>query len=198
MRSPHDPLIALWQTAPQPDTHHLLRDLQRLNRLHWRLKVSVRAILAGLTVLFIFEEATGRVSTHGALSIAWILIIAIRTIRCRHARCNRSDAFTQDSVSLLKFMLARAKSDLFIARCLYAGVPCGAVAGFVVAKIAGLGASPSARAVHPLLQWIQTGAGIAALIVMTVTGAVLARSRRLQVQEFSEKLKSIEEIDDAL
>ena len=58
---PQDPLIALWQTTPKPDTSHLLPQLQRLNRLHRRLNRTVLAIVCGIDILLIFEEATGRV-----------------------------------------------------------------------------------------------------------------------------------------
>jgi hypothetical protein len=189
---PHDPLAALWQTAPKPNTHHLLRDLQRLKRLHDRLHRSVLAIICGIAVLLIFEEATGRVASHGILSVVWALGLAIGVVWRRRARCNRSDALTLDTVSLLKLMIARAKGDLFVARCLYAGVPSGAVFGYVLSKLAGIGASLSVRAVNPRLDMLQTGAGVAALIVMIVSGAILARSRRLQVQELGAKLRSIE------
>jgi hypothetical protein len=94
-------------------------------------------------------------------------------------------------VSLLKFMIARAKRDLRIARWLYAGVPCAAVASFLAVKLAGIGASPNTIAVPPRLHLFETGARVAALIAMTVTGVILARSRRLQVQELSEKLRLI-------
>ncbi len=188
---PNDPLVALWQTAPKPDTHHLLQDLQRVNRLHQRTNRSILAILCGIAILLIFEEATGRVATRGALSVIWILGLILGVVWRRRARCSRSDALTSDTVSLLKFMIARAKSDLFIARCLYAGVPCGAVFGYLVTKLAGIGAPPSAIAVPANLNLIQTAAGVAALIAMMVTGVILARSRRLQVQELSEKLRLI-------
>jgi hypothetical protein len=119
----HDPLVTLWQTAPKPDTQHLLQDLQRLDRLHQRLNRSVFAIMCGTSFLLIFAETTGRVTTHGTLSVIWILGLVIGVVWHRRARCNRSDALTLDTISLLKFMIARAKSDLFVARCLYAGVP---------------------------------------------------------------------------
>jgi hypothetical protein len=190
---PHDPLVALWQTAPKPNPHHLLRDLQRLNHLHRLHNRSVLAIVRGIAILLIFEEATGRVGSHGIVSGIWTLGVAVGIVWRRRARCSRFDALTLDTVSLLKAMIARAKSDLFVARCLYAGVPCGAVAGYVVANFAGISESSAAIAAHPRLHLIQTGAGIAALIIMMATGVILARSRRLQVQEFSEKLKSIED-----
>jgi hypothetical protein len=185
---PHDPLVALWQTAPKPDAHNLLQDLQRLNRLHQRHNRTIWAIMCGIAILLIFEEATGRLASHGILSAIWILGLLVGVFLQRRTRCNRVDALTLDTVSLLKFMIARAKKDLFVARCLYAGVPCGAVVGFIVAKLAGIGPS---QAVGPRLNMIQTGAGIAALIVMMVTGVILARARRLQVQDLTEKLKSI-------
>jgi hypothetical protein len=188
---PCDPLVSLWQTAPKPDTQHLLQDLRRLNRLHQRLNRIVFAIMCSTAVLLIFEEATGRVTTHGTLSVIWILGLVLGVVWHRRARCNRSDAITLDTVSLLNFMIARAKRDLRIARCLYAGVPCGAVAGFFAAKLAGIGGSPNAIAVPPHLHLIETGAHVAALVAMMVLGVILARSRRHQVQELSEKLRSI-------
>jgi len=188
---PQDPLVALWQTTPKPDTSHLLPQLQRLDRLHRRLNRTVLAIVCGIDSLLIFEEATSRVASHGILSVTWTLGLVIGLIFHRRARCNRSDALTLDTVSLLKSMIARAKSDLFVARCLYAGVPCGAVAGYIIVKLAGIGAPPLANGISPHLRTIQTGAGIAGLIVMMAAGAILARSRRLQVHELSDKLRSI-------
>jgi hypothetical protein len=188
---PQDPLIALWQTTPKPDTSHLLPQLERLNRLHRRLNRTVLAIVCGIDILLMFEEATGRLPSHGILSLIWTLGLVIGLIFHRRARCNRSEALTLDTVSLLKSMIARAKSDLFVARCLYAGVPCGAMAGYIVMKLAGIGAPPLANGIGPRLRTIQTGAGIAALIVMMAAGAILARSRRLQVHELSDKLRSI-------
>jgi hypothetical protein len=188
---PHDPLVALWQTASGSDNHHLMQDLQRFDRLHQRLNLSVWAIMCGIAILLIFEEATGRVASHGILSAIWILGLVIGVLWQRTARSDRSDALTLDTVSLLKLMIARARSDLFIARCLYAGVPCGAVAGLWAANLAGIGAAPWAKGVGPTLHILQTGAGIGALAVMIVAGAVLARSRRRQVQELSDKLRSI-------
>jgi hypothetical protein len=189
---PHDPLVTLWQTAPEPDPQRLVRDLQRSNRLHERLNRTVLAIMCGISLLLIFEEATGRIATHGALSVVWIVGLASGVVWHRRARCNRSDALILDTTSLLRFMIARAKSDLLVARCLYGGVPCGAGVGLFVAKLAGIGASPSAGALHPRLHLIQTGAGMAALLAMMVTGAILARARHLQVQQLSEKLRLIE------
>lgn len=186
-----DPLVSLWQSAPGPDTRDLVQDLQRLNRLHQRLSRIVFAIICGTSLLLIFEEATGRFTTHGMLSVIWILGLALGVAWHRRARCNRSDAITLDTVSLLRFMIARAKRDLRIARWLYAGVPCGAVAGFLAVKLAGIGASPNAIAVPPRLHLIEMGARVAALIAMMVIGVILARSRRLQVQELSEKLRLI-------
>jgi hypothetical protein len=189
---PQDPLIALWQTAPKPDTSHLLPQSQRLERLHRRLSRTVWGIVCGIDILLIFEEATRRVSSHGILSVIWTVGLVIGLIVHRRARCNRSDALTLDTVSLLKSMIARAKKDLFVARCLYAGVPCGAAGGYLVMDAAGLGARATSD-ISPRLDTIQTGAGLAALVAMMVAGVILARSRRLQVDELSDKLRSIEE-----
>jgi hypothetical protein len=187
-----DPLVSLWQTAAKPDKQYLLQDLQRLNRLHQRLYRIVFAIMCGTALLLIFEEATGRVTTHGTLSVIWTLGLVLGVLWHRRAQCNHSDAIALDTVSLLKFMIARAKRDLRIARCLYAGVPCGAVAGFLAAKLAGIGASPNAIAISAHVHLMQTGAGVAALIIMMVTGVILARSRSVQLRELSEKLRAVE------
>ena len=189
---PHDPLVSLWQTAPKPNTQHLMQDLQRLNRLHRRHNRSVLAIVCGIAALLVFEEATGRLASHGIVSAIWIAGVVAGLVWQRRARCSQLDALTPDTVRLLKAMIVRAKSDLFVARCLYAGVPLGAAVGYVVSKSAGIGASESGRAAHPHLEMVQTGAGVAALIVMMVVGVILARSRSVQVRELSEKLKAIE------
>jgi hypothetical protein len=185
---PRDPLVSLWQTAPKPDTQQLMRDLDRLKRLHARLNRTLFGVMSGFALLLIFEEATGRVQTHGALSAIWIVGLALALIRRRRTRCDRSDALSLDTVSLLRSMHARAKKDLFLARCLYAGVPGGAAVGFLVMKLADNGASPVAI-VHPWLYLIQTGVGVAVLVAMIVTGVVLARSRSLQVRDLGEKLR---------
>jgi hypothetical protein len=189
---PQDPLVALWQTTPKPDTQHLLQDLQYTNGMHQRLNRTVFAILCGISLLLIFEEATGRVATHGMLPAIWILGLVIGGVWHRRARCNRSDALTLNTVGLLKFMIARTKSDLFVARCLYAGVPSGAVAGFFAVKFAGGSGSPSASAAHAHLHLIQTGAGVTALVAMMLAGVILAHSRSVQVRDLRKKLESIE------
>jgi hypothetical protein len=185
----HDPLVTLWQTAPRPDTDNLLQDVQRLNRLHQRLDRSVWAIVCGFAILLIFEEATGGIASHGVLSVIWTLGLAIGAAWHRRARHNRSNTLTLDTVSLLESMIASARRDLFIARCLYRGVPCGAVTGYLVMDLAGIGAS--SVAINPHLYMMQKGAGIAALVIMMMVGVILARSRRLQVQELGDKLRLI-------
>ena len=191
--SPRDPFITLWHTAPEPDTHHLLQDLQRLNRLHQRFNRSLLAILCGFAILLVFEEATGRIATHGIVSALWISGVVVGAWRQRCARCTRLDALTADTVGLLKAMLAKAKSDLFVARCLYTGAPLAAGISFAVFKFAGAGsASPIMRVIPPGLEMIQTAAGAAALIIMIVVGIILARSRSLQVRDLDEKLTLFE------
>jgi hypothetical protein len=86
-------------------------------------------------------------------------------------------------------MIARAKKDLFVARCLYAGVPLGAAIGYIVSKLTGLGASAAA---HPHLEIVQTAASVTLLLGMMVTGVVLARARSTQVRDLNEKLRAME------
>lgn len=188
-----DPLAALWQTAPKSDTSSLLQDLQRVNRHHQRLYRIVFVILCGTGLLLIFNAVKERSMAHGALAVIWILGLVLGVAWYRRARCNRAEAITFDTVRLLRFMIARAQKDLRIARCLYAGAPCGAVAGFIMARLTGFGAAPNATAVSPHVYLIGTGAALAALIAMMAIGLVVARDRRLQVQELREKLRSIHE-----
>jgi hypothetical protein len=110
----------------------------------------------------------------------------------KRARCNRLDALTQGTISLLKAMITRAKKDLFVARCLYAGVPLGAAVGYVVSNFIGIGASSQGRAAHLHLEMVQRVADVVVLIVMMVAGVILARSRSVQVKELNEKLRAIE------
>jgi FtsH-binding integral membrane protein len=188
-----DPLAALWQTAPKSDTSSLLQDLQRLNRRHQRLYWIVFVILSGTALLLIFDAVTEHSMTHGALCVIWILGLVLGIVWHRRARCNRAEAITFDTVRLLRFMIARAKKDLRIARCLNAGAPSGAVVGFIIARLTGFGTSPNAIALSPQVHLIRTGVAVAALITMMVIGLIAARDRRLQVQELREKLRSIQE-----
>lgn len=191
--SPQDPLAALWQTAPRSDTSSLLQDLQHLNRRHQRLYRAVFTILCGTGLLLIFDAVTERSMTHGALSVIWIYGLVLGVVWHRRARFNQAEAITFNTVRLLRFMIVRTKKDLRIARCLYAGAPCGAVAGFIIARLTGFGASPNATAVSMQAHLIRTGAEVAALITMMMIGLIVARERRLQVQKLTEKLRSIQE-----
>jgi hypothetical protein len=190
---PGDPLVALWHSAPEPDTRHLLLELGRFNRLHRRFNWSILAILCGMAILLLFEETTGRLATHGILSAIWIGGVVIGALWHKRERCNHLNALTSDMDSLLKAMLARAKSDLFVARCLYAGAPLGAGISFMVFKVAGSHAlSPTAKTNSHGLEMIQTEAGVVALVIMIAVGVILARSRSEQVRDLSEKLIAFE------
>ncbi len=188
---PDDPLVALWQTAPAPAIHDLAKHLQRLDRLHRLSNRSIVALLWCVALLLIFEEATGRLPSLGFLSLIWILGLVSGLSWRRRAQCTRLAALTSDTVSVLKFRLAQARRDLFLARCLYTGVPLGALVGYVVMTLAGSAIPPPAASAAPNLKLIQTGAGIAVLLVMIATGAILSHSRVLHVKALTEKLKVI-------
>ena len=187
----NDRLVALWQTAPPPDPHRLIRDLQRLQRMHRRLIRVVAGLLAGVSLLLMLAEATGRPATHGILSAIWILGLTIGTAWRWRARCSRIDAVTLDTVNSLKWMLGRAKRDLLLARCLYAGVPCGALTGAVVSNLLRHGSSPEA-ALRPASHPILSVAGLSVLLLMMAAGFVLAWSRRSEVKRLAERLRSAE------
>jgi hypothetical protein len=190
--SSNDPLVSLWKTAPKPDTQHLMHDLERLKQMHQQLMRTIVAILCAVSLLLILAEATGRTATHGILSVIWIVGLAIGAVWQWRARCTRVDALTSDTVSLLKFMLARAKGDLFLARCLYGGVPFGALVGALLTTLIRRGAFPAFVAINPALHPILTSAGVAVLVIMVAAGVILARSRHLQVKSLTEKLRAVE------
>ncbi|MBV9182106.1 MAG: hypothetical protein JO356_12420 [Acidobacteria bacterium] len=187
----NDPLVVLWKSAPKPDTQRVLQDFERLKQMHQQLMWIVVGCLCAATLLLIIAEMTGRIATHGFLSVIWIVDLAIGAAWYWRARCSRIDALTLDLVTLLKFMLEKAKRDLFLARCLYAGVPCGALIGALIAKLT-RGLTASARAVYPVLHPMLTAAGVALLLIMVGAGFVLARSRRFQVRTLAEKLRAAE------
>ncbi|WP_321477700.1 hypothetical protein [uncultured Paludibaculum sp.] len=188
---PRDPLIALWQTTPAPDTSHLLRDLERLKQLHQRLNRTIMAILLGFDLLLVFEEATGRLRSHGILSTLWTLGLALGLIYHRRTHCAPVNPLTLDMVSLLKNMIVRAKRDLLLARSLYLGAPIGAIIVYLVTRLAGISTSPLAIGAVPRLHAVQTAAGVAAILAMMVAGILLEHARRTQVQDLSRKLKLV-------
>jgi hypothetical protein len=183
--TPRDPFIDLWQSAPKPDTQDVLRDLERVNRLHRRFNQTLLAILTGTAVLLLFEESTGRLATHGALSAVWILSLVFGAAWRQRTRCHRTDALSLGTVRLLEFLISRAARDLFLARCLYAGAPCSAAATFLLLRTGG-------ATIPGPLHLIQTIAGVAALLAMVTAGALLARSRSAQVRELRDKLRAIQ------
>lgn len=190
-QSPKDPLIALWQTTPASDTGHLVSDLEHLKQLHLRFHRTIVAILCAFDLLLVFEEATGRLASHGILSALWTLGLALGLLYHRRKQSRLTSIVTLDTVSLLKQMLVRAKRDLFLARCLYLGAPLGAIVAYVVVKAVGLGAASPATIVSPRLHGLQTGAGVAAILVMILAGVALERARRAQVQHLGSKLQAI-------
>ncbi|MGC4055274.1 MAG: hypothetical protein QM757_41090 [Paludibaculum sp.] len=111
----------------------------------------------------------------------------------RRMRRESSNLLTLDMVSSLRRMIAQAKRDLFLARCLYAGAPLGAVISYLVASMAGVSRSPLAAGGSQMLHDLQTAAGVAALLAMMLTGILLERARRTQVENLNRKLKSMTE-----
>lgn len=190
--SSQDPLAALWQTAPKTDTSSLLRNLQSANSRHRLLNWIAFAIMCGTGLLLIDDAITHGTVAHIALCVAWNLGLLVGVTWYRRAGCHRAEAVTFDTIRLLKFMIARGKRDLRLARCLYVGAPCGAAAGFMIARLTGFEAlqSPIAASSHTHL--IRTGGGLTALILMMVIGLMMARDRRAQIRQLTETLKSIQ------
>jgi len=167
-----------------------MRDLQRFQRMHRRPIGVIASLLSGVTLLLVLAETTGHPATHGILSAIWIVGLTIGTAWQWRARCSRVAAMTLDTVRSLKWMLGRAKRDLMLARCLYAGLPCGALTGTFVSNLLYQGASPEAAPRSAVS--ILSVAGWAVLLFMMAAGFVHARSRRFEVKRLAEKLRSAE------
>lgn len=187
-----DPFATLWQSAPKPDTRQLLQDVQRLQKAQqWHSRI-LNVILCGIAAFLVFEDASGRSGSRGLISVLWIAFMA-GALGYQRARCRAVDPLDLDTVTLLKRMIARARRGLFQARCLYLGTPLGAVAGTVLMRVLALAPASDEYADQPRLVLMPMIVGLIALVTMIITGLVLARARRRQLLELTEKLKSLEE-----
>ena len=174
-------------------THEtFVRELKHLHRLHRRQNRVILTIVCGIAFLLVFEELTGRLPSYGLISAIWIAGVICGVVWNRRARINRLDGMSSNTAGLLKAMISHAKRDLFVARCLYGGVPFGAIVGYFALLWVGVGSPQLVRTGHPLLHMVQTGAGIAALALMMGAGIALARSRSRQVRELTDKLEAAE------
>jgi len=92
---------------------------------------------------------------------------------------------------MLTRMIARTKRGLLLARCLYAGTPLGALAGFAITRGADIvfGWQQTGGAASPGLALVQSVAGIAVLLIMMACGVVLARVHHRQLRDLEGKLK---------
>lgn len=187
----HDPLVALWQTAQRPDLGSLFQHIEHHRLMHRRFGKILVTIIGATSLLLILEEATGRLATHGWLSAAWLSCLGVGLVWRRRARCQRDGILNMDTVSLLKSALKQAKQDLFLARCLYAGVPCGAACGFLFMHFSANHPSIPQTAIEPTIRTIQTVAGVVVLSTMIIAGLALARARRTQVRTLGETLNAI-------
>lgn len=184
----NDPLVTLWQTASVPDEDRLVRELRRLQKMHRRLVGVIGGLLSAVTILLTLAEATGRLLTRGILSAIWIVGLMIVAAWHWRARCSRIDALTLDTVGLLRWMIRRAKRDLLLARCLYAGVPCGALTGAFLSSFRYSGGASPESAFRPHVS-ILSVAGLAVLLFMILAGTLLARSRQLEIERLTENLE---------
>ncbi len=190
MTSDHDesdPFVALWLAAPQTESPSLLAAVKRADAAHRRLNLTIVTVLGGIAVLLSFEEATGRLASHGLLTAVWSLGLVLGILWHRRARGRLAGALIGDTTSLLGFVIRRARRGLFLARCLYAGTPLGALAGLVVTNAMGGGG----RMVSPGLAFVQTAAGVAALGLMIACGLVLARFQARHLAALEATLKEM-------
>jgi hypothetical protein len=188
-----DPLVALWQSARKPDAHKLSADVQRADRMHTTLYQTVFGVCVLVGVLLAFEEATQRIATHGVLTVVWAIAIAGGALWHRRAQAGLADVLTLDTRQMLTAMIARTKRGLLLARCLYAGTPLGALAGFAIMRGADLAFGwQQASGASANLALVQTAAGVGVLLIMMVCGVALARIHHRQLQDLEQKLKALE------
>ncbi len=180
-----DPFIALWQTAPQPDVQATLDAVKRADAAHKRLNWTLAALLSAITLIIAFEEATGRLRTHGVITVLWSLALFAGFLRHRYAARRLSAALSEDTRSLLALMLLRAKRGLRLARTLYLGTPIGAVIGWFIGGAIHINAAGTGW-----LSQLQTALGLAMLSIMMVSGLALAGLRRRQVDDLTAKLQA--------
>lgn len=186
-----DPFARLWQSAPQPDTGQLMHDLRRLQRVHrWHNRV-VAALLGATALVLVFAETVVRSVPLGIVTALWIAFVA-GAVWYRRVRCRAVDALDLDTVSLLKRMIGRAKAGLVQARRIYAGVPLAAAASWLATRLFWPGVWPGRPAGMAWLHVAYMAACLAMLIAMIVAGLVLARARRRQLRELTDKLRLFE------
>ncbi len=187
-----DPFAKLWQSAPEPDTAQLMADIRRLQKTHqWHNRVLVGILCATAGLLVFGAACVGAVGLWIAAAL-WIAFVA-GAIGYERARCRATDALDLDTVSLLKRMIKRARRGLTQARRMYIGVPIAAGVSWIGTRVFLPHLGAGGHALAPWLAAIYTAASFAMLAGMVVAGLVLARARRLQLQELSEKLRSFEE-----
>ena len=184
-----DPLVALWQTTPNHDTEPLLRAIHRQQQMHRRMGAVLAAILASVTILLASEEATGRMPSHGWITGVWLIVLLLVGARWYRAKRHQHAAATMDTVALLRAMTRQAGADLFLARCLWAGVPLGAALGWTAMRWLAPNAPPETT-----FSWFsqaRTAAAIALLGAMILSGLVLERSRKSHLRDLTGKLRAI-------
>lgn len=188
----NDPFARLWQSAPLPDTGQLMHDLRRLQRVHqWQNRILV-GLLGAIALLLVFAEAILRSLPLGIVTVLWIAFVA-GAIWYRRVRCRAADALDLDTVSLLKRMIKRARKGLADARRLYIGVPLAAAAGAGATRFFWPGLGSGKPAVAVWLHVTYTAASLVMLIVMIGAGLILARARRRQLRELTDRLRLFED-----
>jgi hypothetical protein len=183
-----DPLVSLWHTGSGPDAQQMLRQLQSYEQSRKRMRLVLMAVLCTVSLMLLLAETVERMPTHGVLSAIWLPLVASCAIWWRRGRVNRIDMLSADTARLLRRMIARAKADLFIARCLYIGVPLGAAAGGTLTQ---LFKTPQTGGQHSVFGSVLAIAGGAILAAMFAFGVLFERSRRRQIEELRGKLQSV-------
>lgn len=183
-----DRLLTVWQSGPRPDTATLLQDLARQTQSQQRQRGLIFALLGCVSVLVIFAEASGGLRTHGFLSLVWLTGLTLGALRWHKDRQTRSEILCLDTQRLLQVMIRRAKRGLTLARCLYAGTPVGALAGYAITQVTHI----SVAGTHKQLGLFQSVIGAMLLVVMIGVGLMTARARRAELTILTQKKQAFE------
>lgn len=189
MSGNEDPLVRLWQgdRSAGRAAGAVLREVHEFERARRRTNLALAGILGIVSILLFTAELPGRMGTHGLLSAVWNPVAAFSLWWRWRGRLRKVEELGEDTVSLLRRTLARARADLLIARSLYAGVPAGAALGALLTARGG-GGSGSADA---WLRVMLTGVGAAVLVSMIAAGVLLERSRRRQMRVLAGRLDAL-------
>lgn len=188
---PDQDLQALWASRPAPDPDALLAQLKRNNAEARRLNQIGLGVGIASGLFVIFSEIIGILTTRGALSVVMAVLILGSWLHYRQAKRRLSAAFSREPQAMVRFMIDRARSALFLARSMYSCQWIGLVAGFAASRLTRDGDRDIL--IPDQVLGIIIVAVLAAFIAMTAYGVRLARRKVREIavlQRYAEALSA--------